>query len=78
MITNSTGDHLYCEHEPWQCHNSCVRSKKFSRGRIVEANYILESTPPPHFGLDVVDKMGGPINGTLRYIMRQTVWYEYI
>ena len=37
----------------------CVRSKNFSRGRIVEANCILESTPPPHFGLDVVYKMGG-------------------
>jgi len=46
----------------------CVRSKNFSGGRIVEANCILESTPPPHFGLDVVYKMGGRINGTLRYI----------
>ena len=44
----------------------CVRSKNFSRGRIVEANCIPESTPPPHFGLDVVYKMGGRINGTLR------------
>ena len=43
----------------------CVRSKNFSRGRIVEANCILESTPSPHFGLDVVYKMGGRINGTL-------------
>ena len=45
----------------------CVRSKNFSRGRIVEANCIFESTPPPHFGLDVVYEMGGRINGTLRY-----------
>ena len=45
----------------------CVRSKNFLRGRIVEANCILESTPPPHFGLDVLYKMGGRINGTLRY-----------
>jgi len=67
MITNSTGDRLYCQHEPWQCHN-CARSKNISRGRIVEANCILKTTPPPHFGLDVVYKMGGgPINGTLQY-----------
>ena len=66
MITNSTGDRLYCEMNLGSVIIVCVRSKNFSRGRIVEANCILESTPPPHFGLDVVYKMGGPINGTLR------------
>ena len=58
MTTNSTGDNLYCcncEHEPWQCHNSVVYVAK---GRIIETNCIVENTPPPHFALDVVHKMG--------------------
>ena len=29
------------------------------RGRIVKTNCIFENTPPPHFGLNVVCKMGG-------------------
>ena len=29
---------------------------------------LLENTPPPLFGLDVVYKIGGRINGTLRYM----------
>ena len=59
MTTNSTGDRLYfcnCEHEPWQCHK---RSKTFCGGRIIETNCVLENTPPPLFGLDVVYKIGG-------------------
>ena len=37
-------------------------------GLIVETNCILEyKPPPPHFRRDVVYKMGGRINGTLRY-----------
>ena len=53
-----------CEHELWQCHNSVVYVAK---GRIIETNCIVENTPPPHFALDVVHKMGGGrINGRLR------------
>ena len=55
----------------------CVRGKNVSRGRIVEANCILESTPPPHFGLDVVYKMGGRINGTLRYLAEFDLYIEF-
>ena len=40
------------------------------RGRIIETNYVLENTPPPLFGLDVVYKIGGRINRTLRYTFR--------
>ena len=32
--------------------------KNFLRGRIVETNCIFENTPPPHFALDVVYKVG--------------------
>ena len=59
MSTNSTGNRLYfynCEHEPWQCHK---HSKTFLRGRIGKTNCVFENTPPPHFGLDVVCKIGG-------------------
>ena len=37
-------------------------------GLIFETNCIFEYKPSPHFRLDVVYKMGGRINGTLRYI----------
>ena len=40
-------------------------------GLIVETNCILEYKPPPHFRRDVVYKMGGRINGTLRYIEKE-------
>ena len=43
------------------------------RGRIIETNCVLENTPPPLFGLDVVYKIGGRINGTLRYITNSIV-----
>ena len=36
-------------------------------GLIFETNCIFEYKPSPHFRLDVVYKMGGRINGTLRY-----------
>ena len=36
-------------------------------GLIFETNCIFEYKPSPHFWLDVVYKMGGRINGTLRY-----------
>ena len=36
-------------------------------GLIFETNCIFEYKPSPHFRLDVVYKMGGHINGTLRY-----------
>ena len=56
----------------WKCpncvHSTCVKS--FGGGLIVETNCILEYKPPPphpHFRRDVVYKMGGRINGTLRY-----------
>ena len=65
MTTNSTGNRLYfcnCEHEPWQCHK-----QNFLRGRIIKTNCVLKNMPPPLFGLDVVYKIGGCINGTLRY-----------
>ena len=35
-------------------------------GLIFETNCIFEYKPSPHFRLDVVYKMGGRINGTLR------------
>ena len=38
-------------------------------GLIFETNCIFEYKPSPHFRLDVVYKMGGRINGTLRYYM---------
>ena len=44
------------------------------RGRIIETNCVLENTPPPLFGLDVVYKIGGRINGTLRYKLISTYW----
>ena len=34
---------------------------------MFETNCIFEYKPSPHFRLDVVYKMGGRINGTLRY-----------
>ena len=34
---------------------------------IFETNCIFEYKPSPHFTLDVVYKMGGRINETLRY-----------
>ena len=39
-------------------------------GLIFETNCIFEYKPSPHFRLDVVYKMGGRINGTLRYMFR--------
>ena len=47
-----------------------VRSVRvnFCGGLILETNCIFEYTPSPHFRLDVVYKMGGRINGTLRYV----------
>ena len=36
-------------------------------GLIFETNCIFEYKPSPHFRLDVVYKVGGRINGTLRY-----------
>ena len=36
-------------------------------GLIFETNCIFEYKPSPHFRLDVAYKMGGRINGTLRY-----------
>ena len=36
-------------------------------GLIFKTNCIFEYKPSPHFRLDVVYKMGGRINGTLRY-----------
>ena len=47
---------------------SVINVAKFLRGHIIETNCIFENTPPPHFGLDVVYKIGGRINGTLRYM----------
>jgi len=38
----------------------------FWGGLILETNCIFEYKPSPHFRLDVVYKMGGRINGTLR------------
>ena len=38
-------------------------------GLIFETNCIFEYKPSPHFRLDVVYKMGGRINGTLRYMV---------
>ena len=35
-------------------------------GLIFETNCIFEYKPSPHFRLDVVYKVGGRINGTLR------------
>ena len=35
-------------------------------GLIFKTNCIFEYKPSPHFRLDVVYKMGGRINGTLR------------
>ena len=35
-------------------------------GVIFETNCIFEYKPSPHFRLDVVYEMGGPIDGTLR------------
>ena len=40
----------------------------FLRGRIIETNCVLENTPPPLFGQDVVYRIGGRINGTLQYL----------
>ena len=40
-------------------------------GLIFETNCIFEYKPSPHFRLDVVYKMGGRINGTLRYMFIQ-------
>ena len=37
-------------------------------GLIFETNCIFEYKPSHHFRLDVVYKMGGRINGTLRYM----------
>ena len=54
-----------CKHELWKC---TQRSRKLWGGLILETNCILEYKPSPHFRLDVVYKMGGRINGTLRYI----------
>ena len=48
---------------------SVINVAKLLRGRIIETNCVLENTPPPFFGLDVVYKIGGRINGTLQY------WY---
>ena len=48
----------------------------FLRRRIIETNCVLENTPPPLFGLDVVYKIGGRINGTLRYIRIQFALLE--
>jgi len=48
-----------------------VRSARVNFGRggglILETNYIFEYKPHLHFRLDVVYKIGGCINGTLRY-----------
>ena len=44
------------------------RVKLWGGGLIFETNCIFEYKPSPHFRLDVVYKMGGRINGTLRYI----------
>ena len=41
-------------------------------GLIFETNCIFEYKPSPHFRLDVVYKMGGRINGTLRYYVMMT------
>ena len=62
MATNSTGNCLYfcnCEHEPCQCHKHPRKRSKCLRGRIVETNCKFENTSPPHFGLDIVCKIGG-------------------
>ena len=40
-------------------------------GLIFETNCIFEYKPSPHFRLDVVYKMGGRINGTLRYTYKE-------
>ena len=44
-------------------------------GLIFETNCIFEYKPPPHFRLDVVYKMGGRINGILRYFLH---WGECV
>jgi len=46
-----------------------VRSARvnFGGGLILETNCIFKYKPPFHFRLDVVYKMGGRVNGTLRY-----------
>ena len=64
MTTNSTGDRLYFVTNL----GSVINVANFLRGRIIETNCILENTPPPLFGLNVVYKIGGRINGTLRYM----------
>ena len=69
------------KHELWKCpncvHSTCVKSfggGGGGGGLIVETNCILEYKPRPHFRRDVVYKMGGRINGTLRYMWQS--WVE--
>jgi len=47
-----------------------VRSARvnFLGGLILETKCIFEYKPSPYFRPDVVYKMGGRINGTLRYM----------
>ena len=47
---------------------SVINVAKLLRGCIIETICVFENTPPPHFGLDVVYKIGGLINGTLRCV----------
>ena len=43
--------------------DSFINVAKLLRGRIIETNCILENTPHPLFGLDVVYKIGGVLMG---------------
>ena len=64
-------------HELWKCpncvHSTCEKSLFGGGGLIVETNCILEyKPPPPDFRQHVVYKVGGRINGTLRYMLETT------